>query len=117
MPFGDDNTLEDIMGCYLVASAWRQDKQNCDIHKKLRDFVERIEDKLARNRNQARKNWFTTALQHAKDAPQQYHDGRFQEGRKSLREAWEYLERGNKAKRRHTTFIAGPDGAVQNAKQ
>ena len=97
MPFRDDNTLEDIMGCYLVASYWRESKPDSDIHKKLAEFVERIQDKLARNRNKTRSSWFTIALEHAKEAQQQYRDGQFERGRESLRLAWEHLESGNKA--------------------
>lgn len=114
MPFHDDNTLEDIMGCYLVASYWREGESDTDIDGKLAEFVERIQDKLARNRNQTRHNWFTIALERAQQAQRQYHDHRFDAGRESLRQAWEHLERGNKASRRHTTFIAGSDGEIQH---
>lgn len=114
MPFRDDNTLEDIMGCYLVASYWREGQSGTDIHKQLAEFVERIQDKLARNRNKTRHNWFTIALEHAQQAQRHYHEGQFERGRQSLRLAWEHLESGNKASRRHTTFIAGSDGGVQH---
>ena len=114
MSFHDDNTIEDIMGCYLVASHWRDGESDSDIHRKLSEFVERIQDKLARNRNQSRGNWFTIALEHALRAQQQYRDRQFEAGRQSLREAWKHLERGNKASRRHTTFVAGSDGEIQH---
>jgi hypothetical protein len=114
MPFNDNNTLEDIMGCYLVASYWREGSSDGDIHEQLDEFVERIQDKLARNRNKARHNWFTIALEHAQRAQQQYRDCQFESGRQSLRLAWEHLESGNKASRRHTTFLAGSDGEVQH---
>src|SRR5579863_563435 len=113
MPFSDDNTLEDIMGCYLVASSWREGESQADIHQKLAQFVERIEDKLARNRSKTRHNWFAIALEHALQAQQQYRDRQFEAGRQSLHKAWEHLERGNKSSRRHTTFIAGSDGEVR----
>jgi hypothetical protein len=114
MPFNDDNTIEDIMGCYLVASYWREGESAADIHQKLAQFVERIEDKLAHNRNKTRHNWFTIALEHARQAQQKFRDRQFEAGRQSLRQAWEHLERGNKASRRHTTFIAGSDGGAQH---
>ena len=41
MPFNDDNTLEDIMGCYLVASYWREGESDTDIHQKLAQFTNR----------------------------------------------------------------------------
>jgi hypothetical protein len=114
MPFSDDNTLEDIQGCYLVASGWPDFHPELDIHDQLAEFVERIQDKLARNRNNTRHNWFTLALEHAQQARQHYRDGQVDRGRQALRLAWEHLESGNKASRRHTTFIAGSDGAIQH---
>jgi hypothetical protein len=114
MPFNDDNTLEDIMGCYLVASNCRDGESDSDIDKKVAQFVERIEDKLKRNRNKTRRNWFTVALEHAQRAQQEYRDRQFERGSESLRQAWEHLESGNKASRRHTTFIAGSEGGVQH---
>ncbi len=98
------------MGCYLVASYWREGESDTDIHKQLAQFVERIEDKLARNRNKARHNWFTIALEHAQRAQVHYRAGQFESGRQALHLAWEHLESGNKASRRHTTFTAGSDG-------
>ena len=114
MPFRDDNTLEDIMGCYLVVSRWREGDSDTDIHRELAEFVERIQDKLTRNRNQTRRNWFTIALEHVQQAQRQYRERQFDAGRESLRQAWEHLERGNKASRRHATFIAGSDGEIQH---
>jgi len=114
MPFHDDNTMEDIQGCYMVASYWREGESDSDIHQHLAHFVERIQDKLARNRNKTRQNWFTIALEHAEQAQQHYRDRQFERGRQSLRLAWEHLESGNKASRRHTTFLAGSDGGVQH---
>jgi hypothetical protein len=112
--FNDDNTLEDIQGCYLVASGWPDFHPEFDIHDQLAEFVERIQDKLARNRNKTRHNWFTIALEHAQQAQQHYRDGQVERGRQSLRLAWEHLESGNKASRRHTTFVAGSDGEIQH---
>ena len=112
--FNDDNTLEDIQGCYLVASGWPDYCPEFDIHDQLAEFIERIEDKLARNRNKTRHNWFTIALEHARQAQQCYRDGQVERGRQELRLAWEHLESGNKASRRHTTFIADSGGGVQH---
>jgi hypothetical protein len=114
--FRDDNTLEDIQGCYLVASAWPNFHPEFDIHDQLAEFVERIEDKLTRNRNKIRHNWFTIALEHARQAQHYYRDGQIERGKASLRLAWQHLESGNKASRRHTTFIAGSDREIQPRK-
>ena len=114
MPFTDDNTIEDIMGCYLVASYWRKGESDTDIHQMLAEFVERIEDKLARNRNKTRHSWFTIALDYAKQAQQHYRDGQIEAGRELLQESWEQLESGNKASRRHTTFVVSADGGIQH---
>jgi hypothetical protein len=112
--FRDDNTLEDIQGCYLVASGWPDHFAEFDIHDQVAEFVERIQDKLGRNRNKTRQNWFTIALEHSQQAQRDYRDGHVERGRKSLRLAWEHLESGNKASRRHATFVAGSDGGIQH---
>jgi hypothetical protein len=114
MPFHDDNTIEDIMGCYSVTSSWRDGESDFDVHRWLTEFVERIQDKLARNHTKIRGNWFTIALEHAQQAQRQYRDREFEAGRESLRQAWEHLERGNKASRRHTTFVAGTGGEIRH---
>jgi hypothetical protein len=111
--FNDDNTLEDIMGCYVVASYWEPSDSGFDIDLKTAEFVERIEDKLTRNRNKTRQNWFKIALEHARRAQQQYRVRDIERGRQSLREAWEHLERGNKANRRKTTFVGGAGGNIR----
>lgn len=81
MPFHDDNAIEDIMGRDLVASHWREGESEAGIHRQLSEFVDRIRDKLTRNRNQTRGNWFTIGLDHAQQAQQQYRDGQFEAGR------------------------------------
>jgi hypothetical protein len=110
--FRDDNTLEDIQGCHLIASAWPDFYPNLNIHETLAELVERIQDKLTRNRNKIRHNWFTIALEHARQAQEHYRVGEVERGRKALRLAWEHLKSGNKASRQHTTFIAGSEGEV-----
>ena len=112
--FRDDNTLEDIQGCYLPASWWPDFAPEVDVHDQIAEFIERIQDKLARNRNQTRHNWFTIALEHAQQAQQEFRDGQIERGRQSLKLAWEHMESGKKAHRRHTTFICGPDGEVRH---
>src|SRR5437867_3061508 len=111
--FRDDNTLEDIQGCYLVARGWPQFHPEIDIHEQLAEFVERIEDKLSRNRNKTRQNWFTIALENARQAQQNYRDDQVERGRQLLRLAWKHLESGNKASRRKTTFVGGSDGQIR----
>jgi len=54
--------IEDIQGCYLVASSWPDYHPEFDIRDQLAEFVERIQDKLARNRNKTQHNWFTIAF-------------------------------------------------------
>src|SRR6266496_5302267 len=108
--FKDDNTLEDIMGCYLVATGWPEFHRDLDIHETVAQFVERIQDKLARNRNKVRHNWFALALRHAQEAQEHYRNSDIKRGKESLRLAWNHLESGNKAHRRRTTFVAGGDG-------
>ena len=112
MPFNDDNTLEDIEGCYLVLT-WKNAKSERDFDKSISEFIERIENKLARTRNKIRHNWFSIALDYAKQAKQHYRDGQVEIGRELLRKAWEHLESGNKASRRKTTFIAESDGNIR----
>jgi hypothetical protein len=110
--FTDDNTLEDIQGCILVASSWPNSSLTFDIHEELAELEERIQDKLARNRNRIRHNWFTNALQFIHEAQESYRNGKVEHGRKLLRLAWEQIESGNKAHRRKTRFIGGENGQI-----
>jgi hypothetical protein len=110
--FNDDNTLEDIHGCILVATWWPDTLQPFDIHAKLAVLEERIQDKLARNNNRTRQNWFTNALEYVRQARVVYRSGEIERGGKLLRLAWEQLESGNKAHRRKTRFVAGNGGEV-----
>ena len=114
--FTDDNTLEDIHGCILLATCWPDRSQPSDIHEKLAVLEERIQDKLARNSNRVRHNWFTNALKFVQQVRQMYGDGQVERGRQLLGLAWEQLESGNKAHRRKTRFIGQEDGEIAERK-
>jgi hypothetical protein len=75
-------------------------------------LIVRIDDKLIRNNNAVRRNWFTTAREHALAAERAFLEGRAPDSYASLRLCWEHLERGNKAHKRRATFIAGADGQI-----
>ena len=72
--FNDDNTLEDIFGCIFIAQGWPTHLGPIDpsIFEQLDAIVVRIEDKLARNKNQVRHNWFSKALEFARQARAAY---------------------------------------------
>ena len=108
--FRDDNTLEDIHGTIVVAMWWPECPQKIDIHQEIAEIEERIQDKIARNRNAIRHNWFNGALELVHQAKEAYRQEQIERGRKLLRSAWEQLESGNKAHRRTTHFIVGRSG-------
>lgn len=112
--FKDENSIDDIMRCYLSVKGWPDFYPEIDVHEKLAELVERIEDKVARNGHEARHNWFNNALESAKEAQQLYRDGQVEAGRIRLRQAWEQVDSGNKASRRATTFAADPTGRTPN---
>lgn len=114
--FSDGNTMSDIQGCYLVAVSRKPGDSKIDIHREISEFIERIEDKLARNRNKTRANWFRIALDHARRAQHFFRENNFRSGRDELDLAWEHLERGNKAHQRRTSFIGGSSGDVSPTK-
>lgn len=111
----DDNTLEDIFGCIFVAQAWPSHPDDPPIADQLDKIIARIEDKLARNTNQTRHNWFSAALDFSQQARASYLANDFERGYDLLRRCHEYLESGNKAHRRKTAFIVGPDGVAHRA--
>ena len=114
-PINDDNTLEDIFGCIFVAQAWPSHPDDPPIADQLDQIIARIEDKLARNTNRIRHNWFSTALNFAQQARASYVASDCERGDELLRRCHEYLESGNKAHRRKTAFIVGPDGVAHPA--
>ena len=113
MHIDDDNTLEDIEGHILCLQ--------CDVKEKAPEFpvaprftelLARIEDKIKRNTNKIRRNWFETAREYALVAQTAFAEGKSEDSYRALRKCWEYLEQGNKAHRRKATFVATADGTV-----
>ena len=113
--FNDDNTLEDIQGCIYVAQGYEAYYPGESPARTLDDIVARIEAKLVMNSNRIRHNWFSIALDFARQARDCYAAGDSQRGDHLLRQTEEYLVSGNKAHRRKTAFVVGPDGVVHPA--
>jgi hypothetical protein len=80
----------------------------------LDEIVSRIEAKLAKNTNKTRHNWFSIALDFARQARVAYAEGNSKRGEELLRQTEEYLVSGNKAHRRKTAFIVAPDGIAHS---
>jgi hypothetical protein len=111
MRITDDNTLEDIQGLILCLE-WDVKKQKPEfpVAPRFEELVARIDQKLSRNKNKVRKNWFETAREHALDAQRAFLEHRVEDSRTSLKKCWEYLEQGNKAHKRKAAFLASADG-------
>ena len=112
--FNDENDLGDILGCIYLAETWGP-RSDFDIHDLLAEIKERIHEKLGRNNNRIRHNWFTNALESVEKAVTCYQQNDCQQGDMFLRKAEELLQDGNKAHRRKTNFIVGPDGISDKA--
>ena len=114
----DDNTIEDIQGViYCLQIDIHDDDPEFSVDMQFSDLIERIEDKLARNRNKVRKNWFEEALSQARLAQQRFIAGRIEEADAALLKCLAGMTDGNKAHRRKTTFIVAPDGTATAAQQ
>lgn len=112
----DDNTIEDIQGAiYFLAGQIYEAVPEFPVDPQFSELIERIEDKLARNRNEIRKNWFTEALNQALTARQSYADGNIEAADLALRKCRDGITDGNKAHRRKTNFIVAPDGTITKA--
>jgi hypothetical protein len=112
----DNNTIEDIQGAiYCLQSDIHEDDPEFPVIAQFATLIERIEDKLARNRSPIRKNWFTEALNHARTAQQHFSDLDPDAAGESLRKCLDGITDGNKAHRRKTTFIVAPDGTTTEA--
>lgn len=113
MDMNDDNTLEDIQGAILCLQ-WDVEKEAPEfpVAPQFRKLFARLDDKLQRNTNKIRQNWFQTARDHAVAAEKAFTEERKRDACESLRKCWEYLEQGNKAHRRKATFVALADGRV-----
>ena len=115
--FNDDNTLSDIQGCIYVAQDYDRYFPGQSRARKLDEVVARIEAKLAKNTNRIRHNWFSIALDFARQACTAYAAGDLERGYELLRQTEEHLVSGNKAHRRKTAFLVGPDGAAHPANE
>jgi hypothetical protein len=116
MRIADDNTLEDIQGVILCLQFDVEKRApQFPVAPRFRELIARLEDKLRRNKNKVRKNWFEIARDHALSAEKAFLDQRERDSYVSLQRCWSYLERGNKAHRREVTFVALADGQVVSA--
>jgi hypothetical protein len=113
--FNDDNTLSDIQGCIYVAQDFDRYFPGKSRTQKLDEIVARIEAKLVKIKNPTRHNWFSIALDFARQACAAYAAGDLERGRDLLRRTEEYLVSGNKAHRRKTAFLVGFDGTTHPA--
>jgi len=113
MPFSDDNTLEDILGAIFVLQCDLSDNQpEALVVEQFNQLLDRINLKIAKNRNKIRGNWFNLAKEHASNALNLYQEGKSSESDKTLLKVRDYLEQGNKAHKRKATFIVSPDGTI-----
>jgi hypothetical protein len=113
MGINDDNTLSDIEG-HILCLQWDVEKPAPEfpVGPRFKELLARIDDKLHRNSNKIRRNWFQTARDHAVEAEKAFLEKRTRDSYESLRMCWDYLEQGNKAHRRKATFVALADGQV-----
>jgi len=114
MPFNDDNTLQDIQGCIYVVQGFEAYYPGESPARKLDEIVARIEAKLTKNTNRTRHNWFSIALDFARQARAAYAEGNSERGCELLQQTEEYLVSGNKAHRRKTAFLVAPDGVAHS---
>lgn len=113
----DDNTLSDIQGRIYVAQDFDRYFPGRSRAPKLDEIVARIEAKLAKSTDRIRRNWFLIALDFAQQACTAYAAGDLERGYELLRRTEEHLVSGNKAHRRKTAFLVGPDGTVHLASE
>lgn len=112
----DENTIEDIQGAiYCLQIDIFEEEPEFSVEMQFADLIERIEDKLARNRNKTRRNWFTSALDEVRSAQRYFTVGKLDDAADGLRKCLDGITDGNKAHRRKTNFIVGPDGTTTEA--
>jgi hypothetical protein len=111
MWINDDNTLEYVTGVIACLQADLDERTpEFPLEPGFDELLQRIDLKLRQNTNQIRWNWFLTAREHAEAARTAFREGRKVEADQSLSKCCEYLEQGNKAHRRKTSFIVSADG-------
>jgi hypothetical protein len=112
----ETNTLEDILGAIGSAQLdLEAEEPEFDPGDQLADVIDRIEDKLNRNQNKTRANWFNRALSICREAAACW---QVDPDRASdlLDQCRDLLEQGNKAHRRKTSFVVGPTGETETTK-
>lgn len=114
----DNNSIEDIQGAiYCLQTDIQVDAPEFPVDEQFLDLIERIEAKLARTRNRTRRNWFTEALDQARNGHQQFKNGHIGEVELALQKCLDGISDGNKAHRRKTTFVVGPDGTTTKVQE
>ncbi len=115
--FNDENGLEEILGCIYVAQGWPEFCEEIKIKKLLDEIVARIREKLARNKNPTRHNWFTLAIECVIEAQARFALNDLEGGQSLLKKAEDYLASGNKAHKRRAAFLIAPDGVIHPKKR
>ena len=109
----ETNTLEDIIGAIISAQMdLGSESPEFDPGEQISDVIHRIEDKLSRNRNETRENWFKRALENCQQAQACWQTDPSRAA-SLLDQCRELLEQGNKAHRRKTSFVGGADGTTE----
>jgi hypothetical protein len=119
--YNDANTVEDIL-CELLAACdypdgWDEAEryQYPTIQGTLSLTLMRLDNKLAHERNRTRHAWFSRATEKVKEARRAFAMGNYADGRTLSSEAYDLIERGNKAHRQKAAFVVGPDGTARRA--
>jgi hypothetical protein len=106
----DDNTLEDILGAiYSAQMDLASPEPEFSPKEQIEDIIERIEDKLRRNSNSVRENWFQEVISFAQKALSSCEDNP-KAADTHLKRCEEYLRDGINAHKRKVDFIVGPNG-------
>ena len=120
-PFGDANTLDDILGCVLLAEGypgrWDEEERFAypTIQGLLAEIADRLETELRRARGSSRVS-LEPALQLAREAAGAYAAGLYDGGAQMLRGCAEHLRSSRRAARWAAVIPLGPGRVGRHAK-
>src|SRR5438445_11964062 len=98
MHISDDNTLEDIQGTiFCLQTDVEKETPEFPVRPRFKKLLARIDDKLLRNSNKVRRNWFQTARDHAVEAEKAFTEKIMRDAYESLQNCCDYLGQGHKA--------------------
>jgi hypothetical protein len=119
-PFGDANSIGDILPSLWRLSdyphGWSDEERYVypTVQGLLTKTAMRLESRLGRKPGRVRGAWLSDALSKLRASSELFAAGRYEDARRTVSEAQDQVEQGNRASRRKVRFLVASNGDVED---